>query len=234
MAEYFTDLGIGNYRIIQDTDDYAFSQDSVFLANMAKLGVKDSVLDLGCGSGILATLALVKKSVKKATGVEVQEKFCDMARRSAQLNCLDLEIINCDVNDIRNHIAAESFDKVLCNPPYFSQDSPKASNNKGIARSESTASLDCFVKAAAYSLRFGGDLWIVLKATRMAELFVALENSNLSAKELILIYPKLSRGVDSVIVSAKKGGKSGLVTKTFIAQNEDGSFTQEYLQLYGQ
>ena len=66
MAEYLTDLGIKDYKIIQDTDDYAFSQDSVFLVNMAKLGSKDSVLDLGTGSGILAILALIKKNVKRA------------------------------------------------------------------------------------------------------------------------------------------------------------------------
>lgn len=231
MAEYLTDLGIGNYKIIQDTDDYAFSQDSVFLANTAKLGPKDSVLDLGCGSGILATLALVKKGVKSAVGVELNPKFCDMARRSAEMNGLPLEIINCDVKDIRTHIKAESFDKALCNPPYFSPCSPKAAVGAA-ARSEISAALDDFVAAASYALRFGGDLQIVVKAARLAGLCASLAKHNLAAKELILVYPKLSAGVDTVIVSAKKGGKEGLVTKTFIAQNEDGTFTSEYKELY--
>ena len=44
MSEYLTDLGIKDYKLIQDTDDYAFSQDSVFLANMAKLSSRDGVL----------------------------------------------------------------------------------------------------------------------------------------------------------------------------------------------
>ena len=232
MSEYLTDLGIGNYQIIQDTDDYAISQDSVFLVNFANLGHRDSVLDLGSGSGVLATLALVKKGVKKAVGVELQPKLCDMARRSAELNGLDIEFINCDVKDIKQRISAESFDKVLCNPPYFSSSSPGADGSAGIARSESSATLDDFIKAASYSLRFGGDLWIVLKASRLAGLCASLERHNLAAKEMILVYHKLSRGVDCVIVSAKKGGKEGLVTKTFIAQNEDGSFTKEYNELY--
>lgn len=231
MAEYFTELGVNGYKIIQDTDDYAFSQDSVFLANMAKLGLKDTVLDLGCGSGILATLAIIKKGVKNAVGVEISEKFCDMASRSAKMNELPLEIINCDVKDINKHIKAESFDKVLCNPPYFTASTPQAVEGK-IARSESSATLDDFISAASYSLKFGGDLWIVLKAARLAGLCASLDRHKLAAKELILIYPKLSAGVDTVIVSAKKGGKEGLVTKTFIAQNEDGSLTEEYKELY--
>lgn len=232
MAEYLTDLGIKDYKIIQDTDDYAFSQDSVFLANMAKISNRDRVLDLGCGSGILATLALVKKGAKSAVGVELQPKLCDMAMRSAALNGLDIKIINCDVKDVNHHLSAESFDKVLCNPPYFTPHSPVADGSSGIARTESSANLDDFIKGASYALKFGGDLWIVIKVSRLAGIIASLERHNLAAKELILIYPKLSRGVDSVIISARKGGKEGLITKTFIAQNEDGTFTQEYINLY--
>ena len=69
MAVYPTSLDIENYVILQNTDDYAFSQDSVFLANMAKIGKTDKILDLGCGSGILATLALVKKHASSAVGI---------------------------------------------------------------------------------------------------------------------------------------------------------------------
>ena len=192
MSEYLTDLGIKDYKIIQDTDDYAFSQDSVFLANMAKLGSRDSVLDLGSGCGILATLAVIKKGVKHAVGIEIKESACDMARRSAEMNGLDIDFINCDVKDINEDIHAESFDKVLCNPPYFTAHSPVANGGKGQSRSEYSATLDDFIKSASYSLKFGGDLWIVIKVARLQGLLSSLDRHNLSTKEMILIYPKLS------------------------------------------
>ena len=40
---YPTSLDIDDYVILQDTDDYAFSQDSVFLANTAKIAKEDRV-----------------------------------------------------------------------------------------------------------------------------------------------------------------------------------------------
>lgn len=232
MSEYLTDLGIGNYKILQDTETYAFSQDSVFLANMAKLSPRDSVLDLGCGSGILATLALIKRGVKRAVGIDVNPRICDMAKRSAQMNGLDLEIIVGDVKDINKYLSAESFDKVLSNPPYFASSSKAANGDTGLARSESSATLDDFVRSASYALRFGGDLYIVIKCARLQTLMSALTKHNLSAKEMILIYPKLSKGADAAIIGARKGGKEGLITRTFIAQNEDGLFTDEYNALY--
>ena len=250
MARYATDLGIGDYIVFQDTDDYAFSQDSVFLANMAKLSPSDAVLDLGCGSGILSTLALVKKHVKKAVGIELQPRVADMARDSAIQNGLQdkFEVICADVKDIRSILKAESFDKVLCNPPYFTnsgnsgQKSVSVEENdtlninartgKSVSRTESTATLDDFVKGASYALRFGGDAWFVIKADRMASLIYSLKSYNLEPKEATLIYPKPTSDVDVVIIKARKGAKEGLKISPFFVTDDNGEYTDKYKETY--
>lgn len=250
MARYATDLGIGDYIVFQDTDDYAFSQDSVFLANMAKLSPSDAVLDLGCGSGILSTLALVKKHVKKAVGIELQPRVADMARDSAIQNGLQdkFEVICADVKDIRSILKAESFDKVLCNPPYFTNSGNSgqksvsdeendalninAKTGKSVSRTESTATLDDFVKGASYALRFGGDAWFVIKADRMASLIYSLKSYNLEPKEVTLIYPKPTSDVDVVIIKARKGAKEGLKISPFFVTDNNGEYTDKYKETY--
>ena len=250
MARHATDLGIGDYIVFQDTDDYAFSQDSVFLANMAKLSPSDAVLDLGCGSGILSTLALVKKHVKKAVGIELQPRVADMARDSAIQNGLQdkFEVICADVKDIRSILKAESFDKVLCNPPYFTNSGNSgqksvsdegndalninAKTEKSVSRTESTATLDDFVKGASYALRFGGDAWFVIKADRMASLIYSLKSYNLEPKEATLIYPKQTSDVDVVIIKARKGAKEGLKISPFFVTDDNGEYTDKYKETY--
>ena len=250
MARYATDLGIGDYIVFQDTDDYAFSQDSVFLANMAKLSPSDAVLDLGCGSGILSTLALIKKHVKKAVGIELQPRVADMARDSAIQNGLQdkFEVICADVKDIRSILKAESFDKVLCNPPYFTNSGNSgqksvsdegndalninAKTEKSVSRTESTATLDDFVKGASYALRFGGDAWFVIKADRMASLIYSLKSYNLEPKEATLIYPKPTSDVDVVIIKARKGAKEGLKISPFFVTDDNGEYTDKYKETY--
>lgn len=250
MARYATDLGIDDYIVFQDTDDYAFSQDSVFLANMAKLSPSDAVLDLGCGSGILSTLALVKKHVKKAVGIELQPRVADMARDSAIQNGLQdkFDVICADVKDIRSILKAESFDKVLCNPPYFTNSgnsgqksvsdegndtlNVNAKTEKSVSRTESTATLDDFVKGASYALRFGGDAWFVIKADRMASLIYSLKSYNLEPKEATLIYPKPTSDVDVVIIKARKGAKEGLKISPFFVTDDNGEYTDKYKETY--
>ena len=62
MTEYAVDLGRG-FSVLQDTEGYRFTQDSVICANLLSAGSRDRLLDLGCGVGIIAILALLKKGV---------------------------------------------------------------------------------------------------------------------------------------------------------------------------
>ncbi len=231
MSIYSTSLDIDEYMILQDTDDYAFSQDSVFLANSAKIGRGDRVLDLGCGTGILATLALVKKHAASAVGIELQPSVAELARESAKLNRLDdrLQISTGDVKDIKTLVTAESFDIVLCNPPYFEGNQV---TKKNLSRIESSASLFDFTYAASYALRFGGDAWFVSKIDRLSPLMCALVKTRLEPKEMTIVYPKLSTGADIVIIKARKGGKVGLQTHTVIVMDEDGNYTKTYKDMY--
>lgn len=231
MSVYPISLDIDDYVLLQNTDDYAFSQDSVFLANIAKIGKKDTVLDLGCGTGVLATLAIVKKGALKATGIELQEDIASLALQSVRLNRLEdkLNIINGDVRSIKQLIQAESFDIVLCNPPYFSSGQ---SSKKSLSRQEGTASLCDFTRAASFALRFGGDAYFVYKVDRLAELVYELKQAQLEPKELTLVYPKPSLAVDVVIVKARKGARVGLITHTLVVMDENGEYTTQYKELY--
>lgn len=233
--EFETSLDIKNYIILQDSDGYTFSQDSVLLANLARLKKGASVLDLGSGSGILATLAVIKKDAWLALGIELIPAETDRANRSAKRNGLDdkLSFVCGDVKQIKNLVRAGEFDSILCNPPYFKAN-PKLPKDgaRDISRRESTATLADFVSAAAYSLRYRGEAWFVIKTARLAELIALLVGAKLEPKEMILLKPKPSVEADSIIIRAVKGGGRGLKLSTFTCMDEDGNFSAAYNALY--
>ncbi len=237
--KYLTDLGFHGRKIYQDTDGYAFSQDSVFLANFASLYPSDAVIDLGCGCGILLILALLKKGVKRGVGIETDEFAAALAKENIALNALDdrAEIICADVKNIREFIARESFDKALCNPPYFDK-SPTdcADNAANIQRLNSRhycdCSLDDFVYAAERALKFGGDLYIVYKAERICDLLCSLRAHRLEPKHMIFLRPKNNLPVDTVIVKARKGAKPSCTNEIITVHNDDGSYTDRIKELY--
>lgn len=234
MSEFVTFL-TGDYKVLQDDDGYLFSADSVLLANLAKIGVEDSVIDLGTGSGVLAILTAVKKGAKRVVGVEIDSATADMARRSVKMNKLDdkISIITGDVKCIKDFVRAGEFDKAICNPPYFSADDGFGTEGvKATARKQGENTIDHFVKAGAYALKNGGDFFVVYKADRLVEIVTALHENGLEPKHITYIYPKLSKGVDTVIISAKKGGKTGLQSSTLILMDEEGKYLDKVKELY--
>lgn len=233
--EYETSLNIGEYVILQDSDGYNFSQDSVLLANLAEFKRGAKALDLGSGSGILSTLAVLKKGAACAVGIELNAQEAERAAKSAKLNKLEdrLQFLCGDIKDIRRLVRADEFDVALCNPPYF-EANPKlgAEGAKDMARRESSATLADFVAAAAYALKNRGEAWFVIKTARLAEILTLLSNADLQPKKLVLLKPKPSVEADSVVIRAVKGGGKGLTLSTFVCMNEDGSFSKEYAALY--
>ena len=231
MSLYLVDLGHGT-SIYQDDEGYGFTQDSVLLANLATLTPSDKVLDLGSGSGVLGFLALAKKHVRSVTGLEVQDSVADMCRKSIEHNSLQdrFTVITGDVLDYKKHLKHGEFSKVVCNPPYFKQ--VPATDERLQGRQETTATLNDFVKAASFALKYGGELWIVIKVDRLSALFGALGENKLEPKLMWLVYPKPSLDVDTVIVKAKKGGKVGLETKTLFVMDDDGNYTNAFNELY--
>lgn len=234
MAEYITDLGFGGFGIYQDSEGYSFSQDSIILANLAKFSSADRVLDLGSGCGILSFVAVLKKRAAYALGIDVQPRAVELAKKSVNLCSANgkIDFLLGDVKDVKTLVPAGGFDKVLCNPPYFNSTQVCKNDEKALSRAESTASLFDFVNAAAYALKFGGDLYIIQKAERLATLMSLLKDCRLEPKELVLIYPKRSKGVDGVLLKARKGAKEGLKVSSLVVMKENGEYMKRFKELY--
>ena len=131
-------------KIYQNSELYTFTSDAVLLAKFAKVKAKDTVVDLGTGSGILALYLAKKFNPKKIYGIEIQEKLAKMAEKSVKLNNLDniIEIINKNMQEININA-----DVVVTNPPYKKITSNTNQNSsRAIARHEVEINLDNLLK----------------------------------------------------------------------------------------
>lgn len=119
--ERIDDLGLKNLKLIQDKQGFCFGIDAVLLSDFAKNIKKGAnVLDLGTGTGIVATLLCGKTKLDKVIGVEIQPEVANMAKRSIRLNGLEdkFEILNENIIDIPEDLEKNSFDVIVTNPPY--------------------------------------------------------------------------------------------------------------------
>ena len=234
--ERIDDLQFENLKIIQNTDWFRFGIDSVLLTEFARDIKNDKcIVDLGTGTGILSILLSKKVNPKKIIGVVVQKEVYEMAKRSVKLNNLEniIELINSDVIDLK--LQKNFYDVVITNPPYKKMGTGiNASNEKQqISRFETTASLDDWIRVSSSLLNSKGSFYMVYRTDRLMEVFAVLKKYKLEAKRIRFVYSNKNQESKLVMIKAVKNGNQYLkVEKPLIIYNEDGSYTEEIVNIY--
>lgn len=88
-------------------------------AEVAKLAEGKRVLDCFTNQGGFA-LACAKAGAAKVTAVDISESACAAARRNAELNGLEIEVIAHNVFDFLKHAQPE-YDFIILDPPSFTR-----------------------------------------------------------------------------------------------------------------
>ena len=244
------------YKIIQDTERFQFGIDAVLLADFAAGSVHegDKVIDLGTGTGIIPLLMAGRwKSTEGAfdtplggtqapqvtfTGLEVQEASAEMAAQSVALNGLEgqIQIVHGDLKEAGSLFPKHSFNVVTCNPPYMIDEHGRgnALDAKTIARHEVLCTLEDVVAAADTLLATHGKFFMIHRPFRLPEIFSALEKHNMEMKCMRLIQPFAGKEPNMVLVEARKNAKRRLtIEPPLIVRNDDGEYTAEIRQIYG-
>ena len=158
---------------------FPMGTDSVVLADFARPGPRDRVLDLGAGSGILPILLAFERPELAVTAVELDEAACELAVRNLRRSGLmdRVTLIRADLRD--DPVPAGAFDLVISNPPYFREESGYVSPALGGARSDRTCTLRELCGAAGRALRWGGSFCLVFRPERFCDLLAALRDCGL-------------------------------------------------------
>lgn len=231
-------LGYKNLKIYQDTEMFNFSLDSVLLPNFITISNKTKkILDIGTGNAPIP-LILSTKTKAKIIGVEIQKDVARLAQKSVKLNKLEnqIEIINEDINNLKDKYPSDYFDIITCNPPFFkvNKDSKLNKNDyKTIARHEITLNLEQICQISKKLLKNGGTLGIVHRPERLTDTLHILRKYNLEPKKIRFIHPKENEEANILLIEGKKNAKSGLkVLNPIISHEINGNYTKEIQKFF--
>ena len=232
-------LNFKNMIIYQNDDYFAFSLDSVLLANFVTIKLSDKrIIDFCTGNAPIPMLMSFRTKAR-IFGVELQKDIYDMGIDSVNENGMgnQIELINADVKNINQFIDAESADIVTCNPPYFKyQDDSLINDNmiKTIARHEIMLNLDDVMKASKCVLKNGGTFAMVHRPDRMIEIINLMQKYGIEPKKIRLVYPKMGKEANILLIEGIKNGKTGLkVLSPLYTHNDDGSYVDEIRMMFG-
>ncbi|MBQ6992753.1 MAG: tRNA1(Val) (adenine(37)-N6)-methyltransferase [Clostridia bacterium] len=237
--ERIDDLELNNLKIIQNKNYFCFGMDSVILSDFAKnIKNNSNVIDLGTGTGILGILLSAKTNIKQITGIEIQKEVFELAKRNIKLNNLEnkFNIINEDINNLKKILKNNSYDVVITNPPYKKINSGKISENEInlISRHEVKCNLENVIEHASFLLKDKGEFYMVHRPERLPEIITNLKKYKIEPKIIKFVYPNKNKNANLILIKAIKNARSFLVVEEpIIVYNENGTYTDEILKIYG-
>ncbi|KAF5043800.1 tRNA1(Val) (adenine(37)-N6)-methyltransferase [anaerobic digester metagenome] len=235
MVQSFIPLTRGITAAI--SEEHRFTTDSVLLARFAAPRADETAAELCCGCGAVTLLWFGEGEVppQHVVGVELLAEAAALFSLSVEKNGLSqrITVVCADLKDYKNipGLAANAFDLVVCNPPYF-----KAGHGGGarqIARQETDLDILDVCAAAGRALRYGGRFCVCFKPQRLPDLFEAMRAAGLEPKHIRPVLTQPGNAPHLFLAEARRGGNRQLDwLPALCLQNSDGTPSAEYCEIY--
>lgn len=235
-SERLDDLLTNNLHIIQSDEVFSFSLDAVLLAHFCTVPPRGKIVDLCTGNGVIPLL-LTTRTKASITGVEIQPRLYDMAKRSVALNELtqQINIVQGDLKHYADEVGHGTFDLVTVNPPYLPANSGERNSNEyvAIARHEMYCTLEDVVRACSQLVRYGGKVALVHRPSRLLDLLTLLRQYHLEPKRMRFVHPRQEEAANMILIEAVKYGKPEVrCLPPLIVYDDRSNYTPELLNIY--
>ena len=233
------DGALGNtVTLVQPRDGYRFSVDAVLLARFAAESRVSTVLDIGCGCGVVGLCILALGGAEQLVGVDLQEQMVACADRSAERSSLATRatFYSLDYRQLGEIAKPGSFPLVVTNPPYRPAATGRVSPNRSVAlaRHELSGDVEQLAHAAARALEAGGRFCAVYPAERLVSLMDACRRAGLEPRILRCVHPRREDKAGLVLLACRKGRAKGLeIRPPLILHGDAEKYSAEATSLLG-
>jgi tRNA1Val (adenine37-N6)-methyltransferase len=217
--ERMDDLQHNGLVLYQDADYACFNADALLLTGFLRLTQKDTVVELGSGTGVICVLG-ANNTGARFCGVERQARLVELSRKSAEKNGQDIRFLCADVAQAPALLGRGTFSAVVMNPPYFTSGEESPNGSRSAARHDAGDTLGLFLNSAFALLNNGGRVFLIYPASALTDLMQALRAARLEPKRMQTVYSGKRKDALRVLIEAKKLARPGLQIGPPIFLNE--------------
>lgn len=205
--------------------------DGCLLGAWADLSNSRNILDVGCGSGLIAIMAAQRCPKATITGIELDKDASMQAQENVSASPWN-EHINIVHADFLQYTPTEKFDTILSNPPYFTSSMKCPDDKRTKARHDDSLSSGDLLAHAHELLIDEGKLSVVIPTEQKDVWTAQAEAIGLHLTKVAYIHTRPTIAPKRVLLEFTKNSNTKEVCETkFTLENEPGKYSEEAVRL---
>jgi tRNA1Val (adenine37-N6)-methyltransferase len=229
MAENRSVFAFKEFQLAHGNPGLKISTEACLFGAIASNYASGHVLDIGTGCGLLACMIAQKTPESSIKAIEIHKQVAELAKKNV-LNSPysdQIEIISCD---LKVYNPQQTFDFIVCNPPFFSKHLASQNESKQIAIHDDLLSPEQLVKSIKCLLHPAGKAMVLYPTLNMNLLEEYLFKNQLYINYLFHIYSKPNTTIlrEIAIISPIKMTKE---IEEIEVKNEENEYSEKFKKL---
>ena len=205
--------------------------DAVLLGAWAEAENVSRILDIGCGSGIIA-LMLAQRTEAQIVGVDIDAPSVEEAKTNAEKTAWKnrMRFYCTDIQRFCEEKNRKSFDLIVSNPPFFvnSLKSPVESKNR--SRHTDTLTFSDLVKSVSHCLSENGSFAVILPCIYGGQMESLCRQNQLFCFRKLQILPKEGKSPNRILLQFKRT-QTPPRSEVLTIRNANNTYTDTYKEL---
>jgi tRNA1Val (adenine37-N6)-methyltransferase len=201
------------FSVAQNEVALPVTSDACVFAALAEFQHATQILDVGSGTGILSLMLAQKYPLAHIHGIDIHRPSVIQAQLNSS-NSPFAERISFSQNDFLHFESRQSFDGIICNPPFFENHLPSTDETRRLARHTDSLTLATLTARCARLIQPLGELYLLLPASSQNQILKTLSQNQFSTHTITSIQATPSKPPHLIAVYAIKNSPDHIENQT--------------------
>ncbi len=192
------------------------------------------ILDIGCGCGLIALMLAQRSPAADVLGIDIDAPSIEEATENAQASpfASRVRFLQADVRSFaRDCYESSRFSLIVCNPPYYTEDTLPPEARRSIARNAAHLGFAELLGAVCLLLDKDGTFSVVIPMQAREQFVAEAVLRQLYLRRECRVHTVVRKEPKRILMEFGKGQGSPVNVETLVLQDADGSRTAEYAAL---
>ena len=220
------------FEVFHDRCAMKVGTDGVLLGAWADVCGGTRVLDVGCGSGLVALMVAQRAPCATVVGIDIDRMAVGQAVENVARSPFADRVV-CEVADVRAYAPAFLFDHVVSNPPFFEEDTLPPDKARMSARNASALPLAELLSSVSRLLQPAGSFSLILPVQTADRFVTRAFAEGWRVVRSCIVWTTLRKPPRRRMLTLTRGHVGEVRQESLVLNAPDGSRSESYAKLCG-